>query len=82
MVNSDAGNGVGRRSARDFAAGAHLGIERIGFLGREHQLHRTLGDADLLDEAVFGLGEDVDDRVADRDDVISWAGQVGLLAEI
>ncbi len=72
----DPGDGVRRRSARDFAARAHLGIERIGFLGREHQLHRALGDADFLDEAVLGLGENVDDGIADGDDVIGGAGQV------
>ena len=54
--------------------GTHLGVQRIGILGREHQLHRAFGHAFLRDERVVGLGEHVDDRIADRDDVIAGSG--------
>ena len=71
----DAGDRIGSRAAGDLHARAHLGVERVGFLGREHELHRALGDADLFDERVVCGGEDVDDGIADRDDVIGWVGQ-------
>ena len=66
----DPRDGVRRRSARHLCARPHLGVQRVGLLGREDQLHRALGHAVLGDEGVVGLREDVDDGVADRDDVV------------
>ena len=37
-----------------------------------HQLHDALGDPHEVEEAVVGLGEDVDDGVADPDDLVGF----------
>ncbi|KAI1693816.1 hypothetical protein DdX_20461 [Ditylenchus destructor] len=47
-----AGDGIARRPARNLAPRPHAIVQRIRILGREDQLHRALGDADLFDEAV------------------------------
>src|SRR3546814_7556991 len=61
-----------------FLARPHLGVKRVGFLGGEHELHRALGHAFFGDEGVVGGGEDIDDRIADRDDVIGGVGHAIL----
>src|SRR3546814_19007523 len=61
-----------------FLARPHLGVKRVGFLGGEHELHRALGHAFFGDEGVVGGGEDIDDRISDRDAVLGGVGYANL----
>ncbi len=46
----------------------HLAVERLGARFVD-QGHRALGELFLLDEGFVGLGKDVDDGIADADDI-------------
>ena len=64
----DAHHGVGGRAAGDLHRAAHAPAERLGALGID-QGHRALGEAFFGEQSVVGLGHDIDDRVADPDDI-------------
>jgi hypothetical protein len=59
---------VGGRSAGDLHARAHRRVQRVGPLGVD-QLHRALHQTVAIEEAVVGVGDHVDEGVADADDV-------------
>jgi hypothetical protein len=64
------GDRVGRRSARDLDRRSHCRIEPFG-LGLVDKAHRAL-DKPLADqEIVLGTGQDIDNGVADADDIKS-----------
>ena len=64
----DARHGVGGRAAGDLDRAAHARAERLGALGID-QGHRALGEVFFGEQRVVGLGHDIDDRVADSDDI-------------
>ena len=69
----DAGQGVGRRAAGGFQAGAAGRVELLG-PGLIDQGHRALGELVGVEKAVIGLDEHIDDGVADRDNIERLAG--------
>ena len=66
-------HGVGRRAARDLDRRAHGGVERLGARAVD-QGHGALGQVLGLEEGLVGLGQHVDDGVADADDVEGLVG--------
>ncbi|MPL74143.1 hypothetical protein SDC9_19953 [bioreactor metagenome] len=66
---AEPGDGVADRAARRLRALAHRGIEHLGALALD-QLHDALLDAHQLEEAVVALRDDIDDGVADADNLI------------
>src|SRR3546814_12333389 len=67
---------VRRRPARYFDRRAHRRIESLGLFGVD-QPHRPLGQAFGVDQRVVGAGKNVDDRIADGDDVETGGGGHG-----
>ncbi len=68
-------HGVGDRSAGHLHPGPHLGIEPVGFEGVD-EARRPLDEAAPGEEGLVRVGDHVDDRVADADDVVGCAGHV------
>ena len=66
---SEAGNGIGRRTSGNLAFGNEVGIDFAG-VGRFDQRHAAFGQAAFPEKAVANLGQNVDDGVADADDII------------
>ena len=64
----DAAHRVGRRSAAHLDRRAERPVQLHGPLGVD-QLHRALDQVVGVEERVVGVGDDVDQRVADADDV-------------
>ncbi len=62
------GRGVGGGATRCLQRGAHVAVDRRG-LRRVHQLHRGLRQPVGRQEGVIFMREDVDDGVAQSDDV-------------
>ena len=62
------GDGIGRRAARDLARRPHAAVELDRARGVD-QLHDALLDAVLVEEALLDRGDDIDDRIADADDL-------------
>ena len=73
----DTGDSVRRRTPARLDPRTHLGIQRVGVLGREHQLHRSLGHTFRRDEGIVGLRQDIDNGISDGDDVVGRCGQSG-----
>ena len=67
------GDGVGRRSTAQLAARAHVVIEGFG-RGGVDQPHRALGHSVTLEESIIGVGDDVDNGIADRQHVERFFG--------
>ena len=63
---------VGDRPARRLGPVAHRGIERLGPVAFD-QLHDALGDAHVIEERLLGLAQDIDDGIADADDLVAHA---------
>src|SRR6185436_3908156 len=61
-------DGVPRRSARGFLAGTHVAVQPLSRLGVD-EVHRALRQLVLVEERIVGLGDHVDDGVADRGDI-------------
>ena len=75
----DAGQGIGSRTTGGLQARANAGVEQIS-LPLIHQGHAALVEAMLLQKALIGLHQYIDDGVADADDIkalLSWAGHEG-----
>ena len=70
-----AGGGIGARPARNLAADAHGGVKRLRLVGVD-ETHAALGQLMAHDEVVVAVRDDVDDGVADDDDVVA-AGHPG-----
>ena len=64
----DAGDRVPRRTAGRLLARSHDAVQLLGHLGVD-QVHRALRQVVLREQGVVGLGNHVDDGVADRSDV-------------
>jgi len=64
----DAGGGAGRRTARGLDGRAHRSIDRRRFR-RIDELHGTFGHAMRGQEGVIFVGEDIDNRIAQRNDI-------------
>ncbi len=62
------GRGVAGRSPADLARGAHVLVQPLG-LGGVDQPHRSFGQPLGGEERIVGVGDDVDDRIADRQHV-------------
>ena len=71
------GDGVGGGPAGAFHGRAGLVIDRRG-LGLVDQGHRTLGQALAFQEGVIGLGQNIDNGVADADNVETGIGHESL----
>ena len=71
-------SGIARRSAADLMRRAHVRIEPLGLL-RVDQPHRSLHQPLGLKELVRGIGDHVDDRIADAQDVETAVGHSGHL---
>ena len=69
----DAGHRVGHRSAGDLHGRPHGLIELGDRLGID-QLHGAFAAAVLRQERVVAAGDDIDDRIADADDVVMLHG--------
>ena len=67
------GQCVGRRSARNFARRTHRGIKimRARFID---QRHPALGQIEPGNIVVMRRGHDIDNRIADRDDIVTGGG--------
>ena len=63
-----AGNGVCRRPAADFMSGAHFRVEGVCARGID-QLHSAFGQAFGDDEIVFGGGDDINNGIADGNNI-------------
>ena len=61
------------RAARAFDRRPHFRVERLGALGVD-QGHRALGEAFGGEKPLVGMRDDIDDRVADADDIEWWRG--------
>jgi hypothetical protein len=72
----DARRGVAGRAAADLAARAHLAVKPRRLL-RVDQPHRALVEPLGGEEGVVGGGDDVDDGVADAEDVEASVGHGG-----
>ena len=66
----DAAHRVGRRPAAHLDRRAERAVELEGPLGVD-QRHRALDELVLVEERVVGVGDHVDERVADADDVVA-----------
>ena len=64
----EACNGVGGRAARHLQARAHGVVECLDLIGRD-QGHGALGQAVAVEKAVLGMTENVDDCIADAENV-------------
>ena len=64
----DAGHAVGRRPAADLARRAHRRVERVACFGVSNCIEPLVRPC-AVEEGVVGGRDDVDDRVADRDNV-------------
>ena len=64
---------IRRRPARHFDRRAHRGIEPFG-LDPVDQPHRPLGQPLGRDQRVVGAGKDIDDRIADGNDIETGGG--------
>jgi hypothetical protein len=73
----DAGGGVARRAAADLARRAHMIVEPRR-LRRVDQPHHPLGQPLAREEIVIAIGDDVDDRIADREHVEAGFGHQSL----
>ncbi len=60
------GNGVGNRATGHFGCRAHHRVDFVSALLVD-QCHRASHDADLIEEIILNVGEDIDDRVADTE---------------
>ena len=61
-------HGVGGGATRNLNADTHGAIQRIGLLGVD-QRHRALVQRVLDEKRIFGMGDHIDDRIADADHV-------------
>jgi hypothetical protein len=68
----DAGHRVGRRAATHLDRRPERLVQADGALGLDER-HRTLDQFLRGEEVVIGLGDDVDEGVADADDVVAGA---------
>src|SRR5262249_43834112 len=66
---SEAGHRVCRRAARTFRARPHCRVQRVG-LRLVDERHGALRELLLFQESVVGAGNDVDNGVADADNVV------------
>ena len=64
----DPRRGIASRAAADLARRAHMVVEPRRLLGVD-QPHHPLGQPLALEESVVAIGDDVDDRIADREHV-------------
>ena len=64
------GDRVGRRAAGTLHRRAHEAIQTVGLL-RIDEAHEALGEVVLRQEAVLAASDDVDDRIADADNVVA-----------
>ena len=62
---------VADRSARRLGAVLHRGIEHLGAFTLD-QLHDALGDPHVIEEGIIGLGQHIDNGVADADHLIAF----------
>ena len=60
--------GVGGRAARNLDRRRHGGIDQPSTVG-VGQLHRPLDHCVIVEEGIVGMGEDVDDRIPDAEDI-------------
>ena len=67
---SDPRHGVGGRSARGLPGTAHRGVKPLG-RGLVEQLHRALGQSVGIEERLVARRDDVNDRVADCDNIMT-----------
>ena len=67
------GSGVAGRSAADLARRPHRAVEPLGLVGVD-QPHRSLGQPLGGKEGVVGVGDDIDDGIADREHVEAGLG--------
>ena len=74
-------DGVGGRAARHLDAGAHRPVEGLDPLGVD-QGHRPLHQPVGLDERLVLVAEDVDEGVADADDVEGFGGGLGPVTAV
>ncbi len=72
----DAAHRVGRRAAAHLDGAAERLVQVQGAIGVD-QRHRPLDQLVPVDERVVGVGDDVDERIADPDDVVPNARHVG-----
>ena len=66
-------DGVGAGAARDLARRPETAVQEGAALLVD-QGHGTAGEPELGDQIVLGVGQDVDDRVADAQDVVAFGG--------
>ena len=69
----DARRRVRSRTAADLPRGAHVRIKPLRFLGVD-QAHRSFGQPLGGEESVVGVGDDVDDGIADAQHVETAVG--------
>ncbi len=68
LEGGDSGDGVGSRAAGDLDRRAHGRVEGLGPLGVD-QGHGPFAEPVLREEGLLGMGQHVDDGIADADDV-------------
>ena len=71
----EAGHRVADRAARDLDRRPHHLVERLG-ARRVDQGHRPLDERLTREKRLFGMGDHVDNRIADADDVETGLGHV------
>jgi hypothetical protein len=64
----DAGGGVAGAAARGLDGGPHSGVEQFRALGID-EVHRALDDGIVDEEGLVAAGDDIDNRIADAQDV-------------
>jgi hypothetical protein len=69
----DAGGRIAGRPAGGLDRRAHVVVEPVG-LGRVDQPHRAFGEALAHQEILLRAGDDVDNGIADAEDVVSEVG--------
>lgn len=73
----EAHGGICGRPAGDFDGGSHVGVDRLDRLG-VHEAHVALGRSVLRKECVVASADDIDNGVADGDDIQAggahWGG--------
>ena len=74
----DAAHRVGRRAAAHLDRRPERPVQVDGPVGVD-QRHRALDELVLAEERVVGVGDDVDEGVADADDVVASAGTAATL---
>jgi len=72
------GHRVARRPARGLDCRSHHRVERLG-PGRVDQGHRPFDERFPVEKPVIGVGDHIDDGIADADDIMAVLRHLGAM---